>query len=231
MSIQNFKFIISKIKTDLIYVIDSSFSKSDYVLLDLSINNSELQSVNVSSSKDLGNYVSQHIKKNNKKVAYGGYIETRGIYARSTYFNQKINPLDERNIHLGIDIWIDAGTNVLAVLDREIHSFNNNTNHGDYGPTIILKHQIDNYIFYSLYGHLSEESLVGLKVGNQVRQGQTIAQLGSEQVNGDYPPHLHFQLIINIEDYKGDYPGVASKNTLEFYKNNCPDPNLVLGIE
>lgn len=231
MSIQQFHSILSILDPSSIYVIDSSFSKKDYVRLDLSKDNAELQKVNVSSSDDLADYVNQHIKNEKGKVAYGGYLETRGIYQRSTYFNQKLNPLDERNIHLGLDIWIDAGTNVLAALDAEVHSFKNNLNHGDYGPTIILKHQIADFTFYTLYGHLSVESLSGLEVGKKIKQGEVIAQLGTAEVNGDYPPHLHFQIILDIADYSGDYPGVSSKNTLEFYQNNCPDPNLLLGLE
>lgn len=230
MSNQKFQSIIAKIETTSVFVIDPTFFKKDYVSLDLSKNNPELQAVNVSSSDDLGTYVNQHIKNENGRLGYGGYIETRGIYQRSTHFNEEANPLDERNIHLGLDIWIAAGTNVLAALDAEIHSFKNNLNYGDYGPTIILKHQLENFTFYTLYGHLSVESLSGLEPGKKFKQGEIIAQLGSAEINGDYPPHLHFQIILDIENYKGDYPGVSSVNTLNFYQNNCPDPNWLLGL-
>ncbi len=231
MSIKQFHSILTNINTSSIFVIDSTFSKKDYVPLDLSKNNADLQKVNVSSSDDLAHYVNEHIKNKKGKVAYGGYIETRDIYQRSTYFNEKLSPSDERNIHLGMDIWINAGTNVLAALEAEIHSFKNNLNHGDYGPTIILKHHINNFTFYTLYGHLSVESLSGLEVGKKIKQGEVIAQLGTAKVNGDYPPHLHFQIILDIKGHMGDYPGVSSINTVEFYKNNCPDPNLLLGLD
>ena len=231
MSLNQFEAFITQLQTESIFVIDPSFSKTDYVLLDLSKNNEALKTVNVSSSHNLGVYIDQHIKNKNGKVAYGGYLETRGIYQRSGYFNAKANPLDERNIHLGIDIWIDEGTNVLAALDGEIHSFNNNVNHGDYGPTIILKHEVGDLIFYTLYGHLSIASLSGLKVGQNIKQGAVIGKLGSPKENGDYSPHLHFQVILDIEKYLGDYPGVSSINRLGFYKNNCPNPNFILGLK
>ena len=48
--------------------------------------------------------------------------------------------------------------------------------------------------------------------------------------NGDYPPHLHFQIILDIENFYGDYPGVCSENDLKYYSQNCPDPNLVLKL-
>ena len=160
---------------------------------------------------------------------FGGYLEKRDIYNRSEYFNKQSKE-NQRNIHLGIDLWCDANTAVLAVLEGEIHSFKNNTNHGDYGPTIILKHTVDDRVFYSLYGHLSEDSLKNLNVGDKVSQGEKIAVLGDNSVNGDYAPHLHFQLIIDMEGNLGDYPGVSSTKTLNYYKNNCPDPNLLLKL-
>ena len=225
-----FQSILNQLDISSVFVIDSSFARTEYVPLNLSTDNAELKTINVSSSADLAKFVKYQIQLQGGKIAYGGYLETRGIYQRSTYFNENTKPEDERNIHLGVDIWIDAGTNVLAALDGEIHSFNNNLNHGDYGPTIILKHEIEGFVFYTLYGHLSLESLFRLEVGMKFNQGEVIAQLGTAEVNGDYPPHLHFQIILDIEDCFGDYPGVSSLNTLEFYKKNCPDPNLLLGL-
>ena len=210
-------------------VMDAAIMKSDYIALDLSVCNSDLKSVNVSSSYELEKFICNHIKMNDAKVAFGGYLEKRGIYQRSTYFSQQ-KPEEERNIHLGIDIWSDANSPIFALLSGTVHSFKNNTNHGDYGPTIILKHQIDDQTFYTLYGHLSLESIANIKVGEEVKQGEQIATLGTSEVNGDYPPHLHFQVIKNIQDYKGDYPGVCSLLNLEFYKVNCPDPNLLLKL-
>ena len=129
-----------------------------------------------------------------------------------------------------MDIWTAEGTDVLAVLDGEIHSFQDNANFGDYGPTIILKHTIEDEVFYSLYGHLSRKSLESLQVGQKFKAQEKIAELGAAEENGDYAPHLHFQIIKDLQENKGDYPGVASKKDLDFYLENCPDPNLLLKI-
>ncbi len=210
-------------------VINPEFLKTDYFPIDLSPVNNELTSVDLTSSAAMEMYIENCLGVNKRKVAYGGYLEKRAIYQRSTHFNQ-LDPETERNIHLGVDLWIGAGTEVLAVLDAEVHSFRDNTNFGDYGPTIILKHQINNLEFYTLYGHLSRESLKNLRVGQQIKKGETIARLGVASVNGDYAPHLHFQIILDIGNFKGDYPGVCSKQDVAFYKGNCPDPNLLLKI-
>jgi hypothetical protein len=48
------------------------------------------------------------------------------------------------------------------------------------------------------------------------------------QENGQWPPHLHFQVIIDMEFKKGDYPGVCKLNEKEKYLRNCPNPDLIL---
>ena len=214
-----------------ISIIDSTYSKKDFIRLDLSTHNPDLNKVNTSSSDELQQYINSHIKENKRKVAFGGYLEKRGIYRRSEYFNKVESPLNERNIHLGIDIWIEAGTNVCAALDGEVHSYANNTNFGDYGPTIILQHCVTEGVFYTLYGHLSKESIQSIEIGQKVERGEVIAQLGRTEENGEYPPHLHFQVILDVEHYKGDYPGVSSQRDLEYYKRNCPNPNLLLKLD
>ena len=222
-----------KIKTLLenlkdVKVIDSSIDYSDYVAVDLSASNEELSKLNITDALAFENYIEDYLTKNNAKVAFGGYQEIRNLYKRSTVFNDKNS--HERNIHIGLDLWIKAGTSVLAALDGTIHGFQNNTALGDYGPTIILEHQLDELKFYTLYGHLSLDSLTDKQIGSKVKKGEEIATLGSPPINGDYAPHLHFQIIIDIQNKVGDYPGVCNTKDLDFYSQNCPDPNLLLKI-
>ena len=210
-------------------VINSSIDYSDYVTLDLSTSTTDELNLNLTDAIIFENYIENHLSENKAKVAYGGYMENRNLYRRSTVFKNEIT--DERNIHIGLDLWIKAGTSVLAALDGTIHSFQNNTALGDYGPTIILEHTIENSTFYTLYGHLDLNSLVGKEVGQIVKKGEIIAKLGASPINGDYAPHLHFQIIKDIQGKIGDYPGVCSKNEVAFYLENCPDPNLLLKID
>ena len=209
-------------------VIDFSIEHSTYIPLDLSVTNPELVDTKLENAEDFEIFISNFLERNNGKVAFGGYIEGRNIYKRSTIFRNDL--IAERNIHIGLDLWTKVGTTVLAVLDGKIHSFKNNAGLGDYGPTIILEHEIENEKFYTLYGHLSLESIQNLTVGTFYRKGEILAAIGNSEVNGDYAPHLHFQIIKNIENYWGDYPGVCSRDDLNFYIENCPDPNLLLKI-
>lgn len=209
-------------------VIESSIPYSKYAQIDLSISNQELSNIDMSDAKAVEVFIENHLQKNNAQLAFGGYNEERNLYKSSAIFNDEEH--EERNIHIGMDLWIKAGTPVLAAVDAEVHGFDFNTGKGNYGPTIILKHTIENQTFYTLYGHLSVESIEQIEIGTRFKKGQTVATLGDSSINGGYAPHLHFQIIKNIEDYSSDYPGVCSKKDLAYYLENCPDPNLLLKI-
>ena len=157
----------------------------------------------------------------------GGYDEDRAIYAGDAFTGGD----EPRTIHLGLDIAAPAGTEVYAPLAGMVHSFQDNAAAFDYGPTIILEHRVaSDLVFYSLYGHLSRESLEGLREGRIFSAGQRIATLGAAEVNGNWPPHLHFQLILDIGEWRGDFPGVFRKSQREQWKLACPDPRPLLGI-
>ena len=200
-----------------------------YTPIDLSQTAPELAAVDLSVPEELAAYIHNYCHRHKALIAYGGYLEPRNLYKRSPHFNQH-NPDTERNIHLGVDFWAAAGTPVVAPLAGVVHSFQDNQGLGDYGPTILLEHQLDNLHFYTLYGHLSRTSLLGIAEGQCVAAGQAIAELGTAEVNGVYAPHLHFQLIRDLQGLHGDYPGVCSARELDFYAVNCPDPKLLLGL-
>jgi murein DD-endopeptidase MepM/ murein hydrolase activator NlpD len=101
---------------------------------------------------------------------------------------------------------------------------------GDNGPTIVLQHKLGGIDFYTLYSHLSEESLMDKSEGMTVKKGTPIAQVGNMHVNGNWPPHLHFQIIRDMLGKKGDYFGVASLSKRIEYLHLCPDPNLILNV-
>lgn len=209
-------------------VISNDIDYVDYVALDLSVGNANLIHQKLEKAKDYEHYIQEYLEKSNAKIAYGGYQEYRNLYQRSTIF--KNQDIDERNIHIGLDLWINESAPIYAALDGTIHSFQNNEAMGDYGPTLILKHQIEHFTFHTLYGHLSLDSLEVKKIGNFVKKGQQIGNLGLPPINGDYAPHLHFQIIIDMENNVGDYPGVCNQKRLAFYSENCPNPNLLLKI-
>lgn len=197
--------------------------------LDLSKSNPDPEFQKIASLEDLQAYIGHKLGRSNKLYAYGGYGEHRAIYSRFSHFNNSSQP--ERDYHLGTDVWCPAHEPLFAPLEGSVHSFANNDNPGDYGGTIILKHQLGGQMFHTLYGHLSLASLKGKKLGQKIAAGEKFATLGDVSENGGWPPHLHFQVIIDMQGYVGDYPGVASSAEKERYLKNCPDPKLILDIE
>ena len=161
----------------------------------------------------------------------GRYGETRGIYL-SPLFAPGGRPVDERRtVHLGIDLFVAAGAVVRAPLAGVVHVLANNAAPQDYGPLVILRHQSDDATpFFTLYGHLGEEALRGLAVGQAVAKGQAIATVGAPPSNGDWPPHLHFQLILDLLEQDAGFPGVALPSRRRLYEALSPDPNLLLRI-
>jgi len=158
------------------------------------------------------------------RIGVGGYLEKRRLYERSSQFNS-------RNIHLGIDFWTAAGTEIYSITDYAVvWSITDNEGIGDYGPTIILEHKENSIASYSLYGHLSRSSLSRLHIGQVIKKGDTLGFIGHHHENGNWSPHLHFQLIKSLSDNSGDFPGVCSGNDLEHFKALCPNPNLILQL-
>lgn len=164
-------------------------------------------------------------------VGVGRYDEARLLYV-SPLFGQGESPLAERRtVHLGVDLFVEPGSRVRAPLAGVVHIITNNDAPQDYGPLIILRHETDDGRgFFTLYGHLSEDTLAGLREGDAVSAGQVIARVGSPPGNGDWAPHLHFQIILDLLDLGRDFPGVCRASERAMWTALCPDPNLVLGI-
>ncbi|MDB5252816.1 MAG: peptidase [Flaviaesturariibacter sp.] len=173
-------------------------------------------------------YVASRLAAAGATYGIGGYNEHRTIYKRSHVFDTAAD--EPRRLHLGIDVWSPAGTPVYAPLEGTVHSFAFNDAYGDYGATLILQHEVDGLLFHTLYGHLSLASIEGKKEGEDIAKGSWIASFGEPAENGQWPPHLHFQLVIDMGEVRGDYPGVCRYSERDRFLDNCPDPDTILGL-
>ena len=205
-------------------VVDFNPATDRVLALDFTAANTELTEDIFSYTKHFCWYINKKLE--GYKYGIGGYNENRVLYNRSKHFAGK----EKRSIHLGVDIWAAAGTKIYAPLGGVVHSMAFNNNFGDYGATIILQHQIDGVAFHTLYGHVSLKDIAALQEGKFISRGELVGHLGEPTENGDWPPHLHFQIISDMELKKGDYPGVCSSSEREKYLNNCPDANLILNM-
>src|ERR1700730_18132551 len=141
-------------------------------------------------------------------IVIGRYNEARLLYT-SPLFGADASPLEERRtIHLGMDLFAEPGTSIHAPLDGVVHTLANNAAPLDYGPLVILQHDAgDAGAFFTLYGHLDKESLARLKIGRRITRGEKFARIGTSAENGGWPPHLHFQIILDLLDLDADFPG------------------------
>jgi peptidoglycan LD-endopeptidase LytH len=204
------------------------FEKSDkLLLLDFTEKNKELTREIVEDTNRFIGYINNSLLKAGAKYGIGGYKEHRTVYSRSRVFDAP-DGAEPRRLHLGIDIWGKPYTKVMAPVDGIVHSFAFNNVFGDYGATIILTHNLEGRTFHSLYGHLSLNSIKNIQEGDRIRKGDVFCEFGIPFENGQWPPHLHFQLIIDMEGMKGDYPGVCRYSERQRYLDNCPDPDIIL---
>ncbi|MDP2698007.1 peptidoglycan DD-metalloendopeptidase family protein [Thalassospira sp.] len=158
-------------------------------------------------------------------VGVGRYREDRVCY-QSPQFTKGG---EARSQHLGIDLFLAAGTPVFMPLEGVVHSFADNNLPLDYGPTIIMEHNPEPGVrFWTLYGHLSRESLIGLKPGRVFGKGEKLCEFGDFPINGDWIPHLHFQIIFDLLDRAGDYFGAARPSEWDIWESICPNANLIL---
>ena len=206
-------------------VVDFNVERDHLLPLDFTVANTELTDEILDDTDLFSDWVNEKLTKNNARYGIGGYNEHRTIYSRSAHFDTEEEP---RRLHLGVDIWGPAGTPIYNFYDATVQSFANNNNFGDYGTTNILAYEIDGFKFNALYGHLNLASLDGLKEGQFIAAGEKFAEFGLPQENGYWPPHLHFQLIYDMQGLKGDYPGVCQYSKKAAYLANCPDPQLIL---
>ncbi len=206
------------------------FDEGDKLLLmDFTAANAALTDDILTDTNRFMQYINSKLDVAGAKYGIGGYNEHRTIYSRSNVFDTPSGG-EGRRLHLGTDIWGKPYTKVMAPLDGIVHSFAFNNAYGDYGATIILTHNLDGEIFHTLYGHLSLNSLKNLREGDRIARGDVFCEFGIPFENGQWPPHLHFQIIKDMTGMKGDYPGVCRFSERDFYLANCPDADLMLGM-
>ena len=198
-------------------ILQTDLRTTPKVILDLSVS---------STAPNHFTEILNDIHQSGIELVIGQYNEARLIYSNEQY---QIDHTESRTIHLGLDICLAPGSPIYSPMEATVHSFADNSQPQDYGPTIILKHTIPDsgLTFYTLYGHLDRESLIGLKPGRAIQKGELIAKIGESNVNGGWAPHLHFQIITDVLDQAGNFPGVARPSQRNVWLSLCPDPNLL----
>lgn len=162
----------------------------------------------------------------------GLYAEPRLIYTGEVFSLGKYEAGDRRTVHIGVDIFAPAGTQVSAPLDGVVCSVTDNPDRFDYGGVVILEHSTpDGDRFQTLYGHLNPDVTNSLSIGETVPAGETFALLGSPEGNGGWRPHLHFQLCVMLSKKDDIWVGVADADDLAYFCAIHPNPASLLNLD
>jgi 4-aminobutyrate aminotransferase-like enzyme/Ser/Thr protein kinase RdoA (MazF antagonist) len=223
-------WLASRAKAELGRVVDADLSRAE--IFDLSVGSPVFETpADATDTARMTERLFGRMRESGAPAGIGRYDEARLIYATDAFAGAGGEHPERRTVHLAIDVFVAPGSSVYAPLAGRVHAARDNAERLDYGPTVILEHAAAGApVFYTLYGHLSPESLDGLAPGRPVAKGERIGAVGAPPRNGDWAPHVHFQVIADLLDRDGEFPGVSRASEREVWTSICPDPNLILGI-
>lgn len=126
---------------------------------------------------------------------------------------------DAPNRHLGVDLGIRSGSNVVSMCDGTVR--HNNTQFADiWNSKVILEHNCNGRVLFGIYGHISSS----LAVGATVTAGTIIGQVKDWGGNS----HLHMGISIY---YRDAYWGYTSSTSPESDFKNFVDFRTILATQ
>ena len=215
----NFNYKLEKFD---VFPLFGGLLKGGPYVFDFSSKNPKTLNYNLDNFQEFNQDVFNELKNSGKKWGIGKYLEERKNILRGS-----INIINEKRIyHLGLDIIVPYNSVVFCPLDGTVYKLGKETQKGNYGGYLVLKHQVNNQKFYSLYGHLKTPHKVQL--GEKILAGQELALIGKESDSGGWFCHLHLQIITQKAFNKGYSEwGYISKKLLPKVGEYFPDPNFL----
>jgi 4-aminobutyrate aminotransferase-like enzyme/Ser/Thr protein kinase RdoA (MazF antagonist) len=164
------------------------------------------------------------------ELGIGLWHERRNVY-HGEMFRSKLIEDRMRDLHLGIDLFLEAGTALYAPLDGVVVSCGYGSGTLDYGGVLLLQHDpAPGVQFWTLWGHLDPQSIARWKPGARIKRGEAIAALGNRASNGGWEPHLHIQLSTIAYEQAADMPGVGEVEFAPIWAELFPDPTQFIGL-
>lgn len=125
----------------------------------------------------------------------GGDVVVDGDFAypadkNAVHMSSPFGPRDG-GMHYGLDLAGPRGTPIYAFADGDVVAAADSGVSG-FGGWVVLNHTIDGQQIQTVYGH-EEPGQVHVKVGDKVKKGQHIADIGSAGESSG--PHLHFEVV------------------------------------
>lgn len=175
----------------------------------------------------LATAIAAELQRSGASVGIGRHDEAR--FTADAYRSIGVEqPVDElASVHLGMDVFVPAGTVVHAPLAGVVHAVAVRA-----GQACVVLHHAPAgaSAFFTLHGHLAADSVAALAKGQPVARGQALGAVAASAQNGGEPAHVHFQLALDLLDRGADFPHRVPAAERAAWAALSPDPNLILGI-
>jgi len=169
-------------------------------------------------------------KEHGFTLGLGPWGERRIIYT-APFFESVLVKGTRRNVHLGLDIFAPAGTEMFTPLAAKVVAATINPEPQDYGGLLLLEHEPEPDLrFWTLWGHLEHASVRERRIGERLEAGARVARLGDQAENGGWVPHVHLQLSTAAYDDVGIIPGVGEEAFVDVWEDLFPRPYDFAGL-
>ncbi|MBC2886165.1 aminotransferase class III-fold pyridoxal phosphate-dependent enzyme [Ochrobactrum sp. CM-21-5] len=168
--------------------------------------------------------------RNHVQLGIGPWGEKRTVYTDEAFRSRFVE--GERRVHhLGLDLFMPAGTPLYAPLDATVKSVEIETVPLGYGGLIALEHKPEGCPpFITLWGHMAHEASARLEPGQHLSAGDLVGYMGDINENGGWTPHLHFQISTDTRLSATEILGVGESAFLDVWADLFPDAAILAGI-
>ncbi|MBL0375262.1 aminotransferase class III-fold pyridoxal phosphate-dependent enzyme, partial [Rhizobium sp. KVB221] len=210
-------------------VIRPNLSRPQVTVFDFSATSPDATLLDSLDGPGFDRYCEERIATEGADFGVGAYGEDRTIYKGDAFGTTA--PHVRRTVHIGIDIFAPAGEPVHAPMAGTVAFIHDDAVAYGFGPTVLLQHETDHGdVFWTLYGHLSRASVARLRVGQPIAKGAAFTEFGPRPENGEWPPHLHFQIVTDHLGLGARMHGVGTLAEWQIWQQVSPDPSVVLGL-
>ncbi|MBP1860186.1 aminotransferase class III-fold pyridoxal phosphate-dependent enzyme [Rhizobium herbae] len=163
-------------------------------------------------------------------LGIGPWGEARTVYSGEMFVSRLIEKT-RRTRHLGLDLFMAAGTRLYTPLAATVVSVEIEPDPLGYGCLIALRHEPEGCpAFVTLWGHLAHEALGRLKAGDRLEAGALVGEMGASTENGGWAPHLHLQISTDTRLSATEILGVGEARYLDVWAELFPDALTYAGI-
>lgn len=171
-----------------------------------------------------------YCRENGIALGIGPFGEARTVYQGEMFVSRLIE--DTRRVrHLGLDLFMAAGTKVYTPLAATVVSAEIEKDPLGYGCLVALRHEPeDGPAFVTLWGHLAHEAIERLRAGDRLEAGALVGEMGTPAENGGWAPHLHLQISADTRLSATEILGVGEERYLDVWAELFPDASTFAGI-